>query len=83
VNDKNDVLDELTLDGGREMWTLRGPDDAGVADIVTGVRYSTVADRFEEIAARLVNTAPRVTALTRRRQANPRLARPAGDSHAK
>jgi glutathione S-transferase len=24
VNDANDVIDEITLDGGREMWTVKG-----------------------------------------------------------
>jgi glutathione S-transferase len=23
VNDANDVIDEITLDGGREMWTKK------------------------------------------------------------
>lgn len=64
---------------GEERGTLLGTDDAGAADIVTAVLFSTVADRFEEIAALLVNTAPRGAALTRRMQAMPRLARLAGN----
>lgn len=113
VNDANDVLDELTLDGGREMWTeekwagfvprlsrwmeiweatgsanglgeergtLLGTENAGVADIVTAVLWSTMADRFDEIAALLADSAPGVAALTRRMQATPRLARLAEDS---
>jgi len=28
VNDANDVIDEITLDGGREMWTAKKWDDA-------------------------------------------------------
>ena len=116
VNDANDVLDELTLDGGREMWTpgkwqdfvprlgrwmeiwevtgsahglreengtLLGSEEPGVADIVTAVLWSTMADRFGVIAGLLADTAPRVAALTRRMQATPRLARLAEDSREK
>jgi glutathione S-transferase len=99
VNDANDVIDEITLDGGREMWTearwrafvprlekwmsiweetgrrhglkadsgyLLGGDAPGVADIVTATLWSTMADRFGEIAALLSKAAPLTAALTRR-----------------
>ncbi len=116
VNDANDVLDELTLDGGREMWTpgkwrefvprlgrwmeiweatgsangirkengtLLGSEKPGVADIVTAVLWSTMAERFGAIAALFADKAPRVAALTRRIQATPQLARLAEDSREK
>jgi glutathione S-transferase len=99
VNDANDVIDEITLDGGREMWTearwrafvprlekwmsiweetgrrhglkpdsgyLLGGDAPAVADIVTATLWSTMADRFGEIAALLSKAAPMTAALTRR-----------------
>lgn len=113
VNDANDVIDEITLDGGREMWTadkwteflprltrwmeiweatgaahglraeagtLLGTDGPGVADIVTAILWSTMADRFDVIAALLTETAPRVAALVRRMQTMPHLVRFAEDS---
>jgi len=116
VNDANDVLDELTLDGGREMWTtdkwrefvprlgrwmeiweatgsanglregsgtLLGSEKPELADIVTAVLWSTMADRFGVIAALLAQKAPRVAALTRRMQATPELARLAEESRRK
>jgi glutathione S-transferase len=99
VNDANDVIDEITLDGGREMWTkkrwegfvprlkkwmsfweetgkrhglksgagfLLGGEAPGIADIVTAILWSTVADRFPEIEAILEDTAPITAALTQR-----------------
>jgi glutathione S-transferase len=99
VNDANDVIDEITLDGGREMWTkkrwedfvprlkkwmsfweetgkrhglksgagfLLGGKAPGIADIVTAILWSTMADRFAEIEAILEDTAPKTAALTRR-----------------
>jgi glutathione S-transferase len=106
VNDANDVIDELTIDGGREMWTsetwgafvprlkrwmtiweatgvrhgleddrgfLLGTESAGVADIVTGILWSTMTDRFPVIAAMLDEAAPRTAALARRMQEVPSL----------
>lgn len=108
VNDANDVIDELTLDGGREMWTkkrweafvprltkwmslweetgrrhglranagfLLGGDAPGVADIVTGALWSTMAERFGAIAAILEETAPMTAALSRRIADLPPMAR--------
>ena len=99
VNDANDVIDEITLDGGREMWTekrwqdfvprlkkwmsiweetgrrhglkadsgfLLGGKAPGIADVVTAILWSTMADRFPEIEAILKDTAPITAALTRR-----------------
>jgi glutathione S-transferase len=99
VNDANDVIDEITLDGGREMWTearwrafvprlekwmaiweetgrrhgltadaghLLGGAAPGVADIVTATLWSTMTDRFREIAAILQEAAPATAALSRR-----------------
>ncbi|MBS7703044.1 glutathione S-transferase [Chelatococcus asaccharovorans] len=99
VNDANDVIDDITLDGGREMWTrerwrafvprlekwmalweetghrhgltpdsgfLLGGKVPGIADVVTATLWSTMADRFHEIAAILEETAPMTAALTRR-----------------
>lgn len=116
VNDANDVIDELTLDGGREMWTaqkwtefvprlrrwmeiwevtgsarglghdsgtLLGTEDLGLADIVTAVLWSTMADRFAAIAKLLESGAPMVAALTKRVQATPQLAQLAVDARAK
>jgi glutathione S-transferase len=107
VNDANDVLDETTLNGGREMWTrqkweeyqprlrhwmtlwevtavrhgvtanagfMLGTPQAGIADIVTGTLWSTMADRFPTIAAMLDETAPSIAGLSRRMQALPALA---------
>ncbi|TCM17940.1 glutathione S-transferase [Novosphingobium sp. PhB165] len=113
VNDANDVLDEITLDGGREMWTVRkwhefvprltrwmeiweatgrahgleaqagtllGTEAFGVADIVTSVLWSTMAERFDSIASLLDEVAPRVAGLVRRTRELPQLARLAQDS---
>jgi glutathione S-transferase len=99
VNDANDVIDEITLDGGREMWTakrwqdfvprlkkwmsfweetgrrhgltaesgfLLGSEGPGIADVVTATLWTTMADRFERIAAILEETAPMTAALARR-----------------
>ncbi|WP_395328202.1 glutathione S-transferase [Novosphingobium sp. BL-8H] len=107
VNDANDVIDEITLDGGREMWTaqtwrefvprlrrwmeiweatgsahgltgeggtLLGTDAPGLADIVTAVLWSTMADRFAPIATLLEDSAPHVAALVGRMQDMPPLA---------
>lgn len=107
VNDANDVIDEITLDGGREMWTaekwdeftprlkrwmgfweatgkangltadegfLLGTDEAGTADIVTAVLWTTMADRFASIAAMLEDTAPATAGLARRMHEKPALA---------
>jgi glutathione S-transferase len=108
VNDANDVIDEITLDGGREMWTekrwrafvprlrkwmsfweetgrrhglragsgyLLGGDAPGVADLVTAILWSTMADRFRKIATMLEEAAPMTAALTRRVADIPSLAR--------
>jgi len=108
VNDANDVIDEITLDGGREMWTekkwlafvprlkkwmsfweetgrrhgltadsgfLLGGEAPGVADVVTAILWSTMADRFPTIGAILENAAPMTAALTRRVADLPPLAR--------
>lgn len=107
VNDANDVIDELTLDGGREMWTkasweafvprlkrwmafwealgtrhgltaeagfLLGTREAGIADIVTAVLWTTMTDRFASIAGMLEDTAPRTAGLARRMHKVPTLA---------
>lgn len=107
VCDANDVIDELTLDGGRLMWTqerwndfvprlkkwmslweetgrrhgltmdsgfLLGGKTLSIADIVTAVLWSTMADRFPKLAAILNETAPLTAALTRRVAALPPLA---------
>ena len=99
VLDANDVIDELTLDGGRQMWTrprwrefeprlgkwmsfweetgrrhgltadagfLLGGQSPGIADIVTAVLWSTMAERFTRIEALLEEIAPHTAALTRR-----------------
>ena len=105
--DANDVIDELTLDGGREMWTpakwqdfmprlqrwmthwevlatrhgvradaghLLGTPEPGVADIVTSTLWTSMADRFAQIAELLERTAPVTAALSRRLQQTPALA---------
>ncbi|MDE3175287.1 MAG: glutathione S-transferase [Pseudomonadota bacterium] len=99
VNDANDVLDEITLSGGRQMWTqsrwraftprlakwmslweetgrrhgltpqagfLLGGERPGVADIVTAVLWSTMAERFGKIEQQLDEVAPMTAALSRR-----------------
>jgi glutathione S-transferase len=101
VNDANDVIDELTLDGGREMWTAEkwdaflprlrrwmmiwedtgkregltadagfvlGTAEAGAADIVTSILWSTMTDRFPLIANLLAVTAPCTAGLSGRMQ---------------
>jgi len=99
VNDANDVIDDITLDGGRLMWTesrwrefvprlkkwmsfweetgrrhglkarsgfLLGGEAPGIADVVTAVLWSTMADRFPAIEALLKEAAPHTAALARR-----------------
>jgi glutathione S-transferase len=99
VNDANDVIDELTLEGGQKMWTdarwkafmprlkkwmsiweetgrrhglttgsgfLLGGETPDIADIVTAVLWSTIADRFPTLGTMLVHTAPLTAALTLR-----------------
>lgn len=108
VNDANDVIDELTLDGGREMWTpakwqefvprlqrwmriwealgqahgleeaggtMLGSEEPGMADVVTAVLWSTMADRLPSIAALLEQTVPSIAGLTRRIMERPELTR--------
>jgi glutathione S-transferase len=108
VNDANDVIDEITLDGGRQMWTekrwhdfvprlkkwmsfweetgrrhglkrssgfLLGGEAPAIADIVTAILWSTMADRFRKIQAILEDTAPMTAALTRRVSDLPPMAR--------
>jgi len=108
VNDANDVIDEITLDGGREMWTadkwrefvprlerwmaiweatgtahglteesgtLLGTEQTGLADIVTAVLWSTMAERLPAIAAMLDRQAPCVSALAARISDIPELAK--------
>jgi glutathione S-transferase len=108
VNDANDVIDEITLDGGREMWTakrwqdfvprlkkwmsfweetgrrhglapdsgfLLGGDGPGIADVVTATLWTTMADRFEAIAAILEEAAPMTAALAGRVSDLPALAK--------
>jgi glutathione S-transferase len=108
VADANDVLDEITLDGGRQMWTpkrwrdfvprlrkwmslwdetgrrhgltadagfLLGGAEPGVADVVTAVLWSTMAERFGAIAAIFEAAAPATAGLTRRMMTRPPLAR--------
>jgi glutathione S-transferase len=108
VNDANDVIDEITLDGGSAMWTqkrweafvprlkkwmsiweetgrryglsahsgfLLGGKAPGVADIVTAILWSTMADRFSKIEAILKETAPMTSALARRVTSLPPLAK--------
>ncbi|WP_420873468.1 hypothetical protein [Novosphingobium resinovorum] len=65
---------------GAEQATLFGAGYPGLADIVTAVLWSTMADRFPSIARLLPEHAPRVDALTQRMQAVPSLARLASDS---
>ena len=99
VNDANDVIDDVTLDGGREMWTpkrwrafvprlkkwmslweetgrrhglkpdsgfLLGSKSPGIADVVTAILWSTMAERFQKIEVILKETAPMTASLTRR-----------------
>ncbi len=106
VNDANDVIDELTLDGGREMWTsdkwdafvprleawirifeatgvrnglkagsgfMLGTEKPGIADIVTSILFTTMADRFPAIKAVIVRTSPLIWGLAERMQATPAL----------
>ncbi|TDW59630.1 glutathione S-transferase [Novosphingobium sp. PhB55] len=113
VNDANDVIDELTMDGGREMWDeeewqeflprlerwmaiweatgrahglgdgegyLLGGDEAGLADVVTAVLWSTMTERFGQIASLLERAAPRVSALVGRMGQRLALARLASDA---
>lgn len=108
VNDANDVIDEITLDGGRQLWTPRrwqaflprlqkwisvweetgrrhgleanagfllGGKAPGVADIVTAILWSTMADRFDAIRLILEDAAPSTMALTRRVAGLPELAK--------
>ncbi|WP_284946635.1 glutathione S-transferase [Acidisoma cladoniae] len=108
VHDANDVIDEITLDGGRQMWTdkrwqnfiprlekwmsfweetgrrhgltadagfLLGSTAPGIADIVTAILWSTMADRFPKLAALLEDTAPMTADLSRRVSALPPLAK--------
>ena len=106
VCDANDVIDEMTNDGGREMWTdkrwaafvprlkkwmsfweetgrrhglsadagfLLGGEGPGVADVVTAVLWSTLAERFDAIRELLDEAAPMTAALVRRVAARPPL----------
>jgi glutathione S-transferase len=99
INDANDVLDELTLNGGREMWTpekwekfvprlqkwvrifadtgarngltagsghMLGTENPGIADIVTAILWTTMADRFPAIKAIIKETSPVIWDLSRR-----------------
>jgi glutathione S-transferase len=108
VSDANDVIDEITLDGGREMWTekrwrefvprlkkwmsfweetgrrhglkadtglLLGGESPRIADVVTAILWSTMADRFGKIEAMLEDVAPMTAALTRRIAGLPPLAK--------
>jgi glutathione S-transferase len=107
VCDANDVIDELTRDGGRDMWTdkrwqefvprltkwmsfweetgrrhgltakagfILGGQTPGVADVITGTLWSTMADRFPKIETLLKKAAPKTAALTKRIYALPALA---------
>lgn len=107
VCDANDVIDELTLNGGRQMWTaktwesflprlgkwmrifqdtgerhgltagtgfLLGTAKPGIADLVTATLWSTMSDRFPDIAALCEETAPGIWGLSRRVQSIPELA---------
>jgi glutathione S-transferase len=108
VLDANDLIDEITLDGGREMWTekrwkafvprltkwmsfweetgrrhgleadtgfLLGGKAPGLADIVTGILWSTMADRFPVIEAIFDDAAPMTAALACRVSDMPALAK--------
>lgn len=99
VNDAKDVIDELTLDGGREMWTpekweafvprlqewirifedtgarhgltgdsgfMLGTEIPGVADVVTAILWTTVADRFPVIRRIIEDTSPVIWAYSSR-----------------
>lgn len=107
VNDANDVLDELTLNGGREMWTpekwekfvprlqkwvrifedtgarngltagsgyMLGTEKPGIADIVTAILWTTMADRFPAIRAIVKETSPVIWGLSERVRATAPLA---------
>lgn len=107
VHDANDVIDELTLDGGRQMWTearweeyeprlrkwlaiwaetgrrhglkrgsgfLLGGERASVADLVTGVLWTTIGDRFPVLKAIIEDGAPDIADLAKRVAALPPLA---------
>lgn len=54
---------------------LLGGETPGIADIVTATLWSTMAERFETIAAMLDDNAPMTAALTRRMAALPPLAK--------
>lgn len=106
INDANDVIDELTLNGGREMWTpekwnefvprlqkwlrifqdtgernglkadsgfILGTEKPGVADIVTSILWTTMADRFAIIETIIKETSPTIRSLSRRMQGIPSL----------
>ncbi len=99
VSDANDVIDELTIDGGRQMWTakrwrnfvprlrkwmsfweetgrrhgvtadagfLLGGEEPGIADVVTAILWSTMADRLPLIGVMLEEAAPMTATLSRR-----------------
>ncbi|OAN57659.1 glutathione S-transferase [Sphingomonas sp. TDK1] len=107
ANDANDVIDELTLDGGREMWTqerwnafvprlqkwmhifedmgarrgltaakgfLLGTPTPGVADIITSILWTTMADHLPKTAALCEEAAPALWGLAGRMQETPQLA---------
>lgn len=107
VLDANDVLDDITLDGGKQMWTkaswaaflprltkwmsfweetgrrhgltaeagfLLGGNAPGVADVVTGVLWSTMSVAFPSLGAMLEKMAPATAGLSRRMAALPALA---------
>lgn len=108
VLDSNDVIDDVTLDGGRQMWTkahwrdfqprlkkwmslweetgrrhglkadsgfLLGGDAPGLADVMTGVLWTTITDAFPAIGATLDEVAPLTAGLSRRVSALPALAK--------
>jgi glutathione S-transferase len=49
-----------------ESGFLLGSEGPGIADVVTATLWTTMADRFERIAAILEETAPMTAALARR-----------------
>jgi len=108
VMDCNDVIDDVTLDGGRQMWTkahwrdfqprlkkwmslweetgrrhgltadagfLLGGDAPGLADVATGVLWSTMTGALPAIGATLDAAAPLTAGLSRRIAALPALAK--------